>query len=146
MKRIPLLAAVSLLVLTAFGQTAYAQERTPSAPGAEVYFVGLKDGARLVNPVTLHFGLKGMGIAPAGIKVDNTGHHHLYIDTDLPADMSQPVPVVENKVMHFGKGQTEVTLTLPPGKHTLQLVLADALHVPHNPPVVSKKMTVVITK
>jgi hypothetical protein len=146
MKRIPLLAAVSLMTLTVFAQASYSQERTPSAPGAEVYFVGLKDGAKLANPVTLHFGLKGMGIAPAGIKVDNTGHHHLYIDTDLPADMSQPVPAIENKVMHFGKGQTEVTLTLPPGKHTLQLVLADALHVPHNPPVVSKKITVTVTK
>jgi hypothetical protein len=146
MKRIPLLAAVSLMTLTVFGQASYAQERTPSAPGAAVYFVGLKDGAKLANPVTLHFGLKGMGIAPAGIKVDNTGHHHLYIDTDLPADMSQPVPAIENEVMHFGKGQTEVTLTLPPGKHTLQLVLADALHVPHNPPVVSKKITIIVTK
>jgi hypothetical protein len=146
MKRTSLIASLSLMTLTVFTQATYAQERTPSAPGAEVYFVGLKDGAKLANPVTLHFGLKGMGIAPAGIKFDNSGHHHLYIDTDLPADMSQPVPAIENKVVHFGKGQTEVTLTLPPGKHTLQLVLADAMHVPHNPPVVSKKVTITVTK
>ena len=141
MKHITLLAALLLATVSV-----WAQERTPSAPGAEVYFIGLKDGARLSNPVTLHFGLKGMGIAPAGIKFENTGHHHLYIDTDLPADLSTPVPAVENKVVHFGKGQTEVTLTLPPGKHTLQLVLADYLHVPHNPPVVSKKITITVTK
>ncbi len=146
MKRTSLLAALSLMTLTVLTQATYAQERTPSAPGAEVYFVGLKDGTKVTNPVRLHFGLKGMGIAPAGIKFDNSGHHHLYIDTDLPADMSQPVPAIENKVMHFGKGQTEVTLTLTPGKHTLQLVLADSLHVPHNPPVVSKKITVTVSK
>jgi hypothetical protein len=86
-----------------------------------------------------------MGIAPAGIRFDNAGHHHLFIDTDIPTDLSQPLPAaVENKVMHFGKGQTEVTLTLPPGKHTLQLVLGDQLHIPHNPPVVSKKITITV--
>jgi hypothetical protein len=86
-----------------------------------------------------------MGVAPAGVKFDGAGHHHLLIDTALPADMAQPIPPqVDNKVLHFGKGQTEVTLTLPPGKHTLQLVLGDFLHVPHNPPVVSKKITVTV--
>ena len=135
--------AVALLFATI---AAWPEDRTPSPAGAEVYFVGLKDGARVKNPVTLHFGLKGMGVAPAGIKFDNTGHHHLYIDTDLPSDLSQPVPAVENKVVHFGKGQTEVTLTLAPGKHTLQLMLADYMHIPHNPPVVSRKITITVTK
>jgi len=135
--------AVALLFATI---AAWPEDRTPSPAGAEVYFVGLKDGARVKNPVTLHFGLKGMGIAPAGIKFDNTGHHHLYIDTDLPSDLSQPVPAVENKVVHFGKGQTEVTLTLAPGRHTLQLMLADYMHIPHNPPVVSRKITIKVTK
>lgn len=135
--------AVALLFATI---AAWPEDRTPSPAGAEVYFVGLKDGARVKNPVTLHFGLKGMGIAPAGIKFDNTGHHHLYIDTDLPSDLSQPVPAVENKVVHFGKGQTEVTLTLAPGRHTLQLMLADYMHIPHNPPVVSRKITITVTK
>jgi len=86
-----------------------------------------------------------MGIAPAGIKIENTGHHHLLIDTDAPADMSQPLPA-SDKVVHFGKGQTETTLTLPPGKHTLQLLLADQNHIPHNPPVISKKITITVTK
>lgn len=126
--------------------TAGAQERSASPKGAEVYFIAPADGAKLANPVTVRFGLKGMGVAPAGIKFDNAGHHHLLIDTDV-ADMSKPIPpAVENKIMHFGAGQTEVTLTLPPGKHTLQLVLGDFLHIPHNPPVMSKKITIEVTK
>jgi hypothetical protein len=141
MKSLTLAATLMLAAIAA-----WPQDRTPSPAGAEVYFIGLKDGAHVRNPVTLHFGLKGMGIAPAGVKFDNTGHHHLYIDTDLPADLGQPVPAIENKVVHFGKGQTEVTLTLTPGKHTLQLVLADYQHIPHSPPVVSKRITIVVTK
>ena len=141
MNRTTLIAALLLAPIAI-----WSQDRTPSPAGAEVYFVGLKDGARVTNPLTIHFGLKGMGIAPAGIKFDSSGHHHLLIDTDLPADLSQPLPAVENKIVHFGKGQTEVTLTLPPGKHTLQLVLGDYLHVQHNPPVVSKKITINVAK
>ena len=141
MKCLTLLAA--LLLATA---AVWSQERTASPAGAEVYFVGLKDGAKVKSPLTLHFGLKGMGIAPAGIKFDNTGHHHLLVDTDLPADLGQPLPAIDNKIIHFGKGQTETTLTLAPGKHTLQLVLGDATHTPHNPPVVSKKITIDVVK
>jgi hypothetical protein len=118
-------------------------ERTPSPPGAEVYIVSPKDGAKVKGPVTVVFGLKVMGIAPAGIKFDNTGHHHLLIDSEAPADLSQPLPANEKSV-HFGKGQTETTLTLSPGKHTLQLVLGDALHVPHDPAVISKKITITV--
>ncbi|MGH8265388.1 MAG: DUF4399 domain-containing protein [Steroidobacterales bacterium] len=141
MKRLTLLAA--LLLATA---AVWSQERTASPAGAEVYFVGLKDGAKVKSPLTLHFGLKGMGVAPAGIKFDNTGHHHLLVDTDLPADLGQPLPAIDNKIIHFGKGQTEATLTLAPGKHTLQLVLGDATHTPHNPPVVSKKISIDVVK
>jgi len=137
---------VILAVATLFSLNAVAQDRSPSPKGAELYFIAPSDGAKLTNPVTVRFGLKGMGIAPAGIKFDNAGHHHLLIDTDL-TDMSKPVPpAMENKIMHFGAGQTEVTITLPPGKHTLQLVLGDYLHIPHNPPVMSKKITVEVTK
>jgi hypothetical protein len=117
--------------------------REPSAKGAEVYVVSPADGARVKGPVTVVFGLKGMGVAPAGIKMENTGHHHLLIDSEVPADLSQPLPATE-KVVHFGKGQTETTLTLPPGKHTLQLVLGDFLHIPHEPAVISKKITITI--
>jgi len=76
--------------------------------------------------------------------MDNSGHHHLLIDTDPPADLSKPLPVIENKVIHFGKAQTETTLTLPPGPHTLQLLLADQNHIPHDPPVLSKKITITV--
>ena len=130
-------AAAALISLPALA------DRTPSPAGAEVYIVAPKDGAKVKGPVTVVFGLKGMGIAPAGIKFDNTGHHHLLIDSELPADLSQPLAANEKSV-HFGKGQTETTLTLPPGKHTLQLVLGDSLHIPHEPAVVSKKITVTV--
>jgi hypothetical protein len=132
---------VAALVLAA--SFALAQERTPSPPGAEVYIISPKNGATVSNPVRVQFGLKGMGIAPAGIKVDNTGHHHLLIDTDPPADLSAPLPATD-RIVHFGKGQTETTLTLPPGKHTLQLLLADMNHVPHQPPVISRKITITV--
>jgi hypothetical protein len=117
--------------------------REPSPAGAEVYIVAPKDGAKIKGPVTVVFGLKGMGVAPAGIKFDNTGHHHLLLDADAPADLSKPLPADEHNI-HFGKGQTETTLTLPPGKHTLQLLLADFLHTPHDPAVISKKITIVV--
>jgi len=118
-----------------------------SPTGAEVYFVDLADGAKVNNPVVVHFGLKGMGIAPAGIQMESTGHHHLFIDTDVPTDLTKPIPAaVEGKLMHFGKGQTEVSLTLSPGKHTLQLLLGDYLHTPHSPAVMSKKITITVVK
>ena len=140
MKRIFLLIAA---VLSATG--AFAQERSAAPAGTELYIVSPADGTTLSGAITVRFGLKGMGVAPAGMKFDGAGHHHLFIDTALPADMSQPIPPqVDNKILHFGKGQTEVTLTLPPGKHTLQLVLGDFMHIPHNPPVVSKKITVTV--
>jgi hypothetical protein len=123
----------------------WAQDRTPSPAGASVYIISPKDGAKVSSPFVVEFGLKGMGVAPAGVKIENTGHHHLLIDTDAPADLSAPLPS-SDKVMHFGKGQTQTTLTLPPGKHTLQLLLGDNSHVPHNPPVISKKITVTVTK
>jgi hypothetical protein len=135
--------ALSLIAPFAASSLALAQERTPSAPGAEAYIVSPKDGAVVHNPVLVQFGLKGMGIAPAGIKYDNSGHHHLLIDTDPPADQSAPLPATE-KIVHFGKGQTETTLTLSPGKHTLQLLLADLNHIPHSPPLLSKKITITV--
>ena len=118
-------------------------DRTPSPPGAEVYIVSPKDGAKVKSPVTVVFGLKGMGIAPAGIKFDNTGHHHLLVDAAPPADLSQPLPADEHN-LHFGKGQTQTSLELKPGKHTLQLLFADSLHTPHDPAVMSKKITIVV--
>jgi hypothetical protein len=124
---------------------AVSQERTPSPPGAEVYIISPKNGDKVTSPVRVQFGLRGMGIAPAGVKFDNTVHHHLLIDTDLPANPAAPLPATD-KIVHFGKGQTETTLTLPPGTHTLQLLLGDMNHIPHDPPVVSKKITITVTQ
>ena len=139
-------AIAAALALTASVTVAQAQERTPSPSGAKVFIISPKNGATVTSPVTVKFGIKGMTLAPAGTKDPNTGHHHLLIDTDLPADLSTPIPSVPDKVVHFGKAQTETTITLPPGKHTLQLLLGDANHIPHNPPVVSKKITITVSQ
>jgi hypothetical protein len=132
---------VAALVLAA--SLAAAQQRTPAPADAKVYIISPKNGAHVHNPVLVQFGLAGMGIAPAGVKFDNTGHHHLLIDTDAPADMNAPLPATD-KIVHFGKGQTETKLTLTPGKHTLQLLLADMNHLPHQPPVISDKITITV--
>ena len=139
MNRLFLALGASLLAAMAL-----AQDRSTAAAGAEVYFIAPRDGATVHGPVTVQFGLKGMGVAPAGIKSDNTGHHHLLIDTDqseLKLDVSLPAT---DKIVHFGKGQTETTLMLPPGKHTLELLFADYQHLSFNPPLHSKKITITV--
>ena len=137
MSRLALVLGFALLAGPAWAQ------RTPATAGAEVYIISPSDGQEIHGPVTVRFGLKGMGVAPAGIKFDNTGHHHLLIDSDLPADLSQPLAANEKSV-HFGKGQTETMVTLPPGKHTLQLVLGDWTHIPFNQPVQSELITITV--
>ena len=138
---------VAALVLTAplcVGSVALAQERTPSPPGAELYIISPKNGAVVHNPVLVQFGLKGMGVAPAGVKFDNTGHHHLLIDATLSGDqLKQPIAMDDNH-RHFGAGQTEAMITLPSGQHKLQLVLGDWSHIPHAPPVMSDVITVTV--
>jgi hypothetical protein len=130
------------LCVTLAATFAMAQERSPAAANSEVYFISPRNGATVHGPVTVRFGLKGMGVAPAGVKFDNTGHHHLLIDTDFSElKLDAPLPATD-KILHFGKGQTETTLTLPPGKHTLELVFADYLHGSFNPPLHSKKITI----
>ena len=124
---------------------ALAADRTPSPAGAEVYIISPKDGAKIHGPVTVQFGLKGMGVAPAGVKFENTGHHHLLVDAEVPNDRSLPLPATQ-QILHFGKGQTETTLNLPPGKHTLQLVLGDRDHIPHDPAVISPKITITVSE
>jgi len=139
MSRLALASALALMVATAF-----AADRIAAPAGAEVYFIAPQNGAKLHSPVTIKFGLKGMGIAPAGIKFDNTGHHHLLVDTELSElKLDAPMPATD-KIVHFGKGQTETTLTLSPGKHTLQLVFADYLHQSFDPPLTSKKITITV--
>ncbi len=117
--------------------------RTAAPAGAELYFIAPADGATVEKEFTVRFGLKGMGVAPAGITLDKTGHHHLLIDVAELPPMNQPLPN-DATHKHFGGGQTETTITLPPGKHTLQLILGDALHIPFDPPVLSKKITVTV--
>lgn len=116
--------------------------RSPAPKDVELYIISPKDGETVANPVTVRFGLRGMGVAPAGLAMENTGHHHLLIDTGPPA-LDMPIPADANHV-HFGKGQTEAQVTLAPGKHTLQLLLADHLHIPHDPPVMSKPISVIV--
>jgi hypothetical protein len=116
--------------------------RSERPTDAALYFISPEGGARLTSPVTVRFGLRGMGVAPAGIKQAATGHHHLILDADLPP-LDLPVPKDEHH-LHFGGGQTEVTLDLKPGSHTLQLLLADQNHVPHDPPVVSERITITV--
>jgi Domain of unknown function (DUF4399) len=132
-------------VILALACAAAFADQSPAPAGAAVYIIKPASGAKVKSPVTVLFGLTGMGIAPAGVKFDNTGHHHLLIDTALPSDLMQPLPVSDS-VRHFGKGQTETTLDLPPGKHTLQLLFADFTHTPFTPNVASKKITITVTK
>jgi len=138
------LLVVGIIALAAgIAGVAIAQvKRTPSPKGADLYFIAPADGATVTSPVTVKFGLKGMGVAPAGIAFDNSGHHHLIIDAALPP-LDAPIPADANHV-HFGKGQTEATIELKPGKHTLQLLLGDLTHTPHDPAVVSKQITITV--
>ena len=113
-----------------------------SPPGARVYFITPHNGDVIKPTSTIHFGLKDMGVAPAGVNKPNTGHHHLIVDADTPP-LDRQVPNDPNH-LHFGGGQTEKTITLTPGRHTLQLVLADDQHIPHDPPVISERITVTV--
>jgi hypothetical protein len=134
------LAALLLLaVVPASAQTA---QRKPSPRNAQVYFHYPLDGLRVPERFTVRIGLKEMGVAPAGIERPLTGHHHLLIDVDAPPS-EQPIPSDYNHI-HLGNGQTEVVVTLPKGPHSLQLMLGDSTHTPHNPPVISKKITVYV--
>lgn len=115
---------------------------TPAPAGAEVYFIEPMDGATVTNPVRVVFGLSGAGVAPAGVEQQGTGHHHLLIDTGLPS-AGLPIPS-DDSHRHFGGGQTETEIMLPAGSHTLQLVFADHLHVPHDPPIASEPITITV--
>jgi hypothetical protein len=134
------------LVLAAFAVSGVspAAAQTASPAGAKVYIINLKDGAEVTSPFLVQFGLSGMGIAPAGVEKPNTGHHHLIIDTKMTDEqMKAPIPA-DDTHKHFGGGQTEAMVTLAPGKHTLQLLLADWTHIPHTPPVMSEPITITV--
>lgn len=118
---------------------------TPSPDGAGVYFINIKDGDTVSSPVLIQFGLKGMGVQPAGVEGKaNTGHHHLIINEAIEGEeLDYPIPADDNH-RHFGGGQTEAVVELPSGTHELQLVLGDMNHIPHNPPVMSQRITITV--
>ena len=119
-------------------------ERTPAPEGAELYIVQPADGATVTSPVTVVFGARNVGVAPAGIEAESTGHHHLLVD--VPADeidLDNPLPATE-RIIHFGGGQTETTLELAPGTHTLRLLMGDHNHIPHDPPLYSAPVTITV--
>jgi len=143
-KRIAMRRTALIIVAALSTAAAASAGETVSPAGARAYFINLKDGDVVASPVTVQFGLSGMGIAPAGTNVPNTGHHHLVIDETVegPA-LNEPIPV-DDRHLHFGKGQTEATIALLPGTHTLQIVLGDYSHVPHSPPVMSDRITITV--
>ena len=116
---------------------------SPSPEGASLYFISPEDGAVVGTTFTVKFGLTGMGVAPAGVDSANTGHHHLLIDNEGGVALGQPLPAT-GQVRHFGGGQTETELTLAPGRHRLQLMLGNYLHIPHDPPVASAEITITV--
>ena len=141
MKKKLLLSALALSLTT--GLVAAQVAKTKSVEGTTVYIESPANGATVSSPFTVRFGLKGMGVAPAGVNHPNTGHHHLLVDVAEMPDFNVPLPANDH-IRHFGGGQTETELTLPPGQHTLQLVLGDYLHIPHDKPVVSQKITITV--
>ncbi len=141
---------ITALVISMMTSVSTWAGETPSNPGARVYFVNLHDGDTVESPVKVNFGLSGMGVAPSGIEKEGTGHHHLFVDrapflegAEGADEANQNILADENHI-HYGGGQTEAMLELEPGTHTLQLVLADKDHIPHDPPVVSKVITITV--
>lgn len=139
LKRILVTTAVTLALT---GAAFAGGHRTKAPDGADVYFITPTDGATVASPVTVRFGLKGLGVAPAGVEKKNTGHHHLLIDQKL-ADYDNAIPA-DDKHKHFGGGQTQTSVTLSAGKHTLQLVVGDHNHIPHEPPIQSEVITITV--
>jgi hypothetical protein len=142
--RIRSLLAVAgfILSIPIFSGVSLAEGATPAPSDAKAQILSPSDGATVTSPVVIQFGLSGMGVAPAGIDLGNTGHHHLIIDAELP-NLQSPIPSDAN-YRHFGAGQTQVSLELEPGTHTLQLLLGDYRHIPHDSPVSSKQITITV--
>ncbi|HZF19554.1 MAG TPA: DUF4399 domain-containing protein [Burkholderiales bacterium] len=137
-------AAFALVLVTGLASSLVLAQvpKSKSAEGAKVYFIEPRDGATVEQEFTVKFGLSGMGVAPAGADFENTGHHHLLVD-GATADMNAPIPADATHI-HFGRGQTEAKVKLPPGQHTLQLLLGDKNHIPHDKPVMSEKISVTV--
>ncbi|MGP9833062.1 DUF4399 domain-containing protein [Marinobacter sp. NSM] len=134
---------VTFGLILAASIVAVAHGAIPAPDGAAVYFVTPLDGQTVGSPVTVRFGLEGLGVAPAGVEREKTGHHHLLVNVDDLPPMDKPIPADERHI-HFGGGQTQTTLELEPGEYTLQLLVGDHLHIPREPPVMSEKITVTV--
>lgn len=139
--RSALLATLSAVLATSASAAELPRSSAPA--NAKLYFITPKDGERIKGPVTVRFGLSNMGVAPAGMDKENTGHHHLLINLSTLPALDQSLPATD-QIKHFGGGQTETVLQLPPGTHTLQLLLGDKLHIPHQPAVLSDKITITV--
>ncbi|EKS66542.1 hypothetical protein BURK_031879 [Burkholderia sp. SJ98] len=143
LRRTVLGALASLAALAADSSFSAARARTPAPPNAEAYIIWPPDGAVITGgKLWVRMGLRNMGVCPKGVDLPNVGHHHLLVDTDLPP-LDQEIPSDRNH-LHYGAGETDARLELPPGKHTLQLLMGDYNHVPHDPPVYSKKITIIV--
>ena len=142
LRRIAILVTASIALASLSWADAHELPRTDAPAGAQTYIISPVDGAVVESPVTVLFGIRGMGVAPAGVKVSNTGHHHIVIDAPTP-NLDEPIPSDEHH-KHFGGGQTEVSLELSPGPHTLQLVVGDSNHVPHTNAVVSEVVSITV--
>jgi hypothetical protein len=154
MKRFSIVLAIAMVPCLALAQTdtmpgmshdppagAMKGNRHAAPPNAYCYIGWPNEGETIhAKRFKVWFGTRDFGVAPAGVDVPNTGHHHLLVDVPLPP-LDEPIPNDRNH-LHFGKGQTETFLELPPGTHTLQLLMGDENHVPHDPPVMSKKITI----
>jgi len=133
---------IAVISVAIFSVAVSAMDKSPVPDGAKAYIVSPANGDTVSSPVTVVFGLSGMGVAPAGVDSEHTGHHHLIIDAPLP-NLDQPIPADDN-YKHFGKGQTETTIELAPGKHTLQLLLGNFLHIPHESAVASEVIEITV--
>ena len=139
-----LCALIAMLFIN--GAPSLADANLSSAPdSAKAYFISPSNNSKVKQSFDVKFGLAGMGVAPAGVDINNTGHHHLLIDVDNLPDFDQPLPKTD-QIKHFGGGQTETKLELDPGKHTLQLLLGNYQHIPHDHPVLSEKVTVIVSQ
>ena len=130
-------------ILVLAGSSANAADQWPK--DATVYFISPQNGETITGKVAVKFGLKGLGVAPAGVEKAGTGHHHILIDTPVPPrdELDAPLPA-DDQIRHFGGGQTETVLDLKPGTHTLQLIVGDMNHIPHDPPLVSEKISITV--
>lgn len=131
-----------IMILLSF-LTLFSLDKSYSNDEKKLYIISPINGESVTSPITVKFGVKGMSIVPAGVNKAMSGHHHLLINVNKLPDMSMPIPANKN-YLHFGKGQTEASIILPKGKHTLQLLLGNYMHVPHKPPLLSKKIEIIV--